>query len=49
MINRTMMQYFEWYLPENALHWKRAAAQAAALRASSAVHSHADTTKNTAS
>ena len=31
MINRTMMQYFEWYLPENALHWKRAAAQAAAL------------------
>lgn len=31
MTNRTMMQYFEWYLPENGLHWKRVEAQAAAL------------------
>lgn len=28
------MQYFEWYLPEKGLHWKRAAAQAAELRES---------------
>lgn len=28
MNNRTIMQYFEWYLPENGLHWKRCAAQA---------------------
>lgn len=27
-----MMQYFEWYLPENGLHWKRLAEQAAALK-----------------
>lgn len=26
------MQYFEWYLPENSLHWKRVAAQAEELR-----------------
>lgn len=32
MDNRTMMQYFEWYLPENALHWRRLAAQACALK-----------------
>lgn len=32
MTNRTMLQYFEWYLPENGLHWKRTAAQAEALR-----------------
>ena len=32
MTNRTMMQFFEWYLPENRLHWKRTAAQAAELR-----------------
>ncbi len=32
MTNQTMMQFFEWYLPENGLHWKRAAAQAAELR-----------------
>lgn len=32
MTNRTMMQYFEWYLPENGLHWKRCAAQAEELR-----------------
>lgn len=31
MKNRTMMQYFEWYLPENGFHWKRVAAQAQAL------------------
>lgn len=31
--NRTMMQYFEWYLPDNELHWKRVAAQAPALKA----------------
>lgn len=27
-----MMQYFEWYLPENGLHWERCAAQAARLK-----------------
>lgn len=32
MDNRTMMQYFEWYLPDNGLLWNRAAAQAKALR-----------------
>lgn len=32
MTNKTIMQYFEWYLPENSLHWKRTIAQAAALR-----------------
>ena len=32
MQNKTMMQYFEWYLPENGLHWERCAAQAAALK-----------------
>lgn len=32
MNNRTMMQYFEWYLPENGLHWGRCAAQAARLK-----------------
>ena len=32
MTNKTMLQFFEWYLPEGGLHWKRAAAQAAALR-----------------
>lgn len=31
MTNKTMMQYFEWYLPEKSLHWKRIAAQAASL------------------
>ncbi|MCR5451456.1 MAG: alpha-amylase [Lachnospiraceae bacterium] len=30
-INRTMMQYFEWYLPEDSLHWQRAAKEAASL------------------
>ncbi len=30
--NHTMMQYFEWYLPENGLHWRRCAAQAGKLR-----------------
>ena len=33
MDNRTMMQCFEWYLPENGLHWKQLASQAASLKA----------------
>lgn len=32
MKNRTMMQYFEWYLPDNGLHWKRCMAQAEELK-----------------
>lgn len=32
MDNYTMMQYFEWYLPENGLHWKRLTEQAEALK-----------------
>lgn len=32
MTNKTMMQFFEWYLPNNQLHWKRAEAQAAELK-----------------
>lgn len=32
MDNMTLMQYFEWYLPENGLHWQRCAAQAKELR-----------------
>ena len=32
MDNKTMMQYFEWYLPENGLHWELCAAQAEKLR-----------------
>lgn len=32
MKNRTMMQYFEWYLPDNSLHWKRCMAQAEELK-----------------
>ena len=32
MTNKTMMQYFEWYLPENGLHWERCAAQAEKLK-----------------
>ena len=31
--NETMMQYFEWYLPNDGLWWKRCAAKAANLRA----------------
>ncbi len=31
-INNTMMQYFEWYLPNDGLWWKRCAAKAANLR-----------------
>ena len=27
-VNRTMMQYFEWYLPHDGLWWKRCAAKA---------------------
>ncbi len=34
MENKTLMQYFEWYLPENGLHWDRCLAQAKALKAS---------------
>lgn len=32
MENKTMMQYFEWYLPENQLLWERCSAQAAELK-----------------
>lgn len=32
MENKTMMQFFEWYLPENGLHWSRCSAQAKALK-----------------
>lgn len=32
MDNKTMMQYFEWYLPEDGLHWERCIAQAEALK-----------------
>ena len=31
--NETMMQYFEWYLPNDGLWWKRCAAKAVNLRA----------------
>ena len=31
--NETMMQYFEWYLPNDGLWWKRCAAKAENLRA----------------
>ena len=32
MENKTIMQFFEWYLPANSLHWKRCSAQAKALK-----------------
>lgn len=32
MDNKTMMQYFEWYLPDNGFLWKRCGKQAEALR-----------------
>lgn len=32
MDNQTIMQYFEWYLPDNGLLWKRVAAQAENLK-----------------
>ena len=32
MINQTMLQYFEWYLPANQRLWRRCAAQAGRLR-----------------
>lgn len=32
MENKTMMQYFEWYLPSNGLFWERCAAQAEHLK-----------------
>ncbi|SDO82530.1 alpha-amylase [Streptococcus equinus] len=31
MINETLMQYFEWYLPNDGKHWKRLAADAPSL------------------
>ena len=31
MNNKTMMQYFEWYQPDDGLFWKRCAAQAEKL------------------
>ena len=37
MQNKTLMQYFEWYLPENGLHWERCVAQAAELK-SAGIH-----------
>lgn len=32
MDNKTMMQYFEWYLPENCLFWERCRQQASRLK-----------------
>lgn len=32
MQNQTILQYFEWYLPEDGLHWHRAGADAARLK-----------------
>lgn len=32
MTNKTMLQYFEWYLPKNGLHWERCSAQAKKLK-----------------
>lgn len=32
MKNKTMMQYFEWYLPDNGLLWKRCSSQAEELK-----------------
>lgn len=32
MDNQTLMQYFEWYLPDNSLLWKRCQAQAKTLK-----------------
>ncbi|MBQ3692252.1 MAG: alpha-amylase, partial [Clostridia bacterium] len=32
MENKTMMQYFEWYLPNNGLFWDRCCVQAKKLR-----------------
>ncbi|MDE7390240.1 MAG: alpha-amylase, partial [Lachnospiraceae bacterium] len=31
MDNKTMMQYFEWYLPNNSMHWERCIVQAKSL------------------
>ena len=31
MTNETLMQYFEWYLPNDGKHWKRLAADASHL------------------
>ena len=32
MDNETMMQYFEWYMPADGLHWERVAAKAKMLK-----------------
>ena len=32
MDNKTIMQYFEWYLPNDGLFWKRCRAQAKELK-----------------
>jgi len=32
MTNKTLIQFFEWYLPDNGLHWKRCQAQAESLK-----------------
>lgn len=32
MTNPTLLQYFEWYLPENGLHWQLCQTQARALK-----------------
>lgn len=32
MDNKTLMQYFEWYLPENSLHWRRVSTQSKELK-----------------
>ena len=31
MTNETLMQYFEWYLPNDGKHWMRLAADAPTL------------------
>ena len=33
MKNRTMMQFFEWYLPEDCAHWRRTCLEAEKLAA----------------
>ena len=32
MENKTMIQFFEWYLPDNGLYWERCSAQARSLK-----------------
>ena len=38
LMNETMMQYFEWDLPDDGLLWRRVAAQAGALREMGITH-----------